>query len=151
MPKLCVVTGMPSKEAAIRRQLDGVFGFQCVRLDQIGGNDPAQDLLLDVDLSMDGTARKVKEWLSRRPKDARVIIAIDKASRLQRIRATALGATGILYRPFAETAVVEMLLGGADLTSTAVSGPVDTAPGTGDAVGALRNIFGSACRGRRST
>ena len=147
MPKLCVVTDMPSKEAAIRRQLDGVFDFQCVDFDQIGGNEPAQDLLLDVDLSRDDSARKVKDWLSRRPKDARVIIAIDKTSHLQSIRATALGANGILHRPFAGTAVVEMLLGGADLASSAASGPVDTAPGTGDAVGALRNIFGSACHG----
>ena len=147
MPKLCVVTDLPSKEAAIRRQLDGICDFHCMDFDQIGGNEPAQHLLLDVDLGRNGRARDLKDWLSRRPKDAKVVFVIDKTSHLQSIQATALGATGILHRPFAGTVVVEMLLGDADLASSAAGDPVDYVPGTGEAAGALRNIFGSACRG----
>src|SRR5690242_5687888 len=105
MPKLCVVTGMPSKETAIRRQLDGLFEFRCVDFDQIGGIEPAHYLLLDVDLGRDGCAGKLKDWLARRPAGAKVIFAIDKTSHRQSIQATALGATEILHRPFLGTAV----------------------------------------------
>ena len=81
---------VPSKESAIRRQLDGIFELHCVDFDQIGGIEPAEYLLLDVELSRNGRAGKVKDLLSRKPKDAKVIFAIDKTSHLQSIQVTAL-------------------------------------------------------------
>jgi len=149
MQRLCAVIDAPSKAAAIRRQLDGIFHLQCLDFDQIGGAEPAAHLLFDVDFSRGSRAVKVKEWLRRKPKEAKVIFAIDRTSHLQSIQATALGATGILHRPFERNALIEMLLG--DLQSVWRDGPSDpigTSPGVGEALGALCNIFESACLGR---
>lgn len=151
MPRLCIVIDTPTKAAAIRRQLDGIFDLDCLDVDRISDTEPPRELLFDIDFGRSGRAAKVKQWLERKPKDAKVIFAIDKTSHLQSIQATALGATGILHRPFEREAVIKMLLG--DLESMWTedpkdpSDPIKTSPGVGEALEALRNIFESACRG----
>jgi putative nucleotidyltransferase with HDIG domain len=151
MQKLCIVIDTPTKAAAIRRQLDGIFDLDCLDYDRIWDTEPPRELLFDIDLSRSGRAAKVKEWLERKPEDAQVIFAIDKTSHLQSIQATALGATGILHRPIERGALVRMLLG--DLQSTWTDDPSDpsdsirTSPGVGEALEALRKIFETACLG----
>src|SRR5437588_11185348 len=100
MPRLCVVTDTPSKSAAIRRQVDGIFDLHCLAFDQIGTTEPPGDLLFDIDFRKGDRAAEVKAWLRRKPTDAKVILAIDKTSHLNSIQATALGATGILHRQY---------------------------------------------------
>ena len=149
MPGLCVVTDMPSKAAAIRHQMDGIVKLRCLDFDQIGGADPADEhLLFDVDFSRSSRAAQVKEWLRRKPKGSKVVFAIDRTSHLQSIQATALGATGILHRPFDCNALIGMLRG--DLESAwndGASDPIGTSPGVGEAIEALRGIFETACLG----
>jgi putative nucleotidyltransferase with HDIG domain len=148
MQTLCIVIDTPTKAAAIRRQLDGIFDLDCLDFDRIGDTEPPRELLFDIDFSRSGRAAKVKEWLERKPKDAKVIFAIDKASHLQSIQATALGATGILNRPFERQALIKMLLGDLESMSTDDPGdPISTSPGVGEALDALRKIFETACLG----
>ena len=146
MQRLYVITDTPSKAAAIRRQMDGIFDLHCLDVDRIGGIEPAEHVLFDVDFSRGGRAVKVKEWLRRKPREAKVIFAIDRTSHLQSIQATALGATGILPRPFDRNALIRMLVG--DRTSAWNAGdPISATPGVGAALEGLRNIFESACLG----
>jgi putative nucleotidyltransferase with HDIG domain len=133
---------MPSKAAAIRRQVDGMFDLDCLDVEQIGGTHPGEALLFDVDFSGSDRAVKVKDWLRHKPRDAKVIFAVDRTSHLQGIQATALGATGILHRPFDRKALLEILVD--DVGSTC---SIRTSPGVGEAVEELRNIFESACLG----
>jgi len=136
---------MPSKAAAIRRQVDGAFDLNCLDFGQIDGAEPAEHLLFDVDFSRSGRAVKVKEWLTHKPRGAKVIFAVDRTSHLQGIQATALGATGILHRPFDRKALFKILVG--DLESAGgdnASDPIWTSPGLGEAIEELRNIFDCA-------
>ncbi len=129
--------------------MDGIFDLHCLDLDEIDGTAPAERLLLfDIDVSSSGQAVKVKAWLGRRPKDAKVIFAVDRTSHLQSIQAKALGATGILHRPFAREAVITTLLGHVKSTwSDDASDPIRTSPGVGEALEGLRDIFESAWLG----
>jgi putative nucleotidyltransferase with HDIG domain len=151
MQRLCIVIDTPTKAAAIRRELDGIFDLHCLDFDRISDTAPPRELLFDIDFGRSGRAAKVKGWLKRKPKDAKVIFAIDKTSHLQSIQATALGATGILNRPFERPALIKMLLG--DLESMWTDDPSDpgdpikTSPGVGEALEALRRIFETACLG----
>jgi putative nucleotidyltransferase with HDIG domain len=148
MQRLCIVVDTPAKAAAIRRQLDGIFDLYCLDLDRICDTEPPRELLFDIDFSRSGRAAVVKEWLRRKPKDAKVIFAIDRTSHLQSIQATALGATGILNRPFERDALVKMLLGDLEAAWSDDPGdPIKTSPGVGEALEALRNIFETACLG----
>jgi putative nucleotidyltransferase with HDIG domain len=148
MQRLHVITDIPSKAAAIRRQMDGMFDLHCLDFDRIGDTEPAEHVLFDVDFSRSGRAVQVKEWLRRKPKDAKVIFAIDRTSHLQSIQATALGATGILPRPFDRDALIEMLVGDRKSAWNDGAGdPISASPGVGEALEGLRNIFESACLG----
>jgi len=146
--KLCIVTDLPSKAAAIQRQLGGIFEPYWVELHRIHDAVPAPYLVFDVDFTRSERAVRVKEWLSRKPKDAKVIFAVDKASHLQTIQATALGATGILHRPFEREALIRLLLGdGASLASIDPQDAMPASPGVGEALQSLQSIFESACLG----
>jgi putative nucleotidyltransferase with HDIG domain len=148
MERLCVLTDTPSMEAAIRRQVEGLFDLHCLGFDQIRGTKPSGHVLIDVDLGRSGRAIELKEWLRSKPEGARIVVAIDKASHLQSIQATALGASGILHRPFERRALVRMLLGDLNAVGTdPQSDLIRKSPGVGEALDSLRNIFDAACLG----
>src|SRR5262249_22315296 len=65
--KLCIVTDIPSKAAAIQRQLGGIFEPYWVELHRIHDAVPAPYLVFDVDFTRSERAVRVKEWLSRKP------------------------------------------------------------------------------------
>ena len=148
MQTLCIITDTPAKAAAIHRQLDGVFDFCFLAFDRMLDADPPRNLLFDIDLTNNGRAVKVKEWLKRKPEDGKVIFAIDKTSHLQSIQAKALDATGILHRPFERKALVKILFGDLELLRSGdPDDPIKRSPGVGEAFEGLRNIFESACLG----
>src|SRR5215472_14732631 len=150
MQDLWIVSDMPTKAAGIRRQLDGMFALHFVALSRIGETEPPPSLLIDVDFTNGSLVAGLKTWLGRKPKDGKLIVAVDKASHLQAIQARALGALGVLHRPLQGKALIKALLG--DLGSLADDNPGDpirTSPGVGQAFDALRNVFESACLGAR--
>lgn len=148
MNELWIVSDLPSKAAAIRRQLDGLFDLHFVVVSRISEIEPPRYLLVDVDLTDSSQAAKLKAWLSRKPKDGKVIFAVDKASHFQAVQAKALGAMAALHRPLGREVLIKALLG--DLESMGADNhgdPIKASPGVGKAVDALRNIFGSASLG----
>ncbi len=149
MQKLCVVSDTPGKSATIRRQLDGIFDLQFLDSDRVNGVEPPRYLLVDIDFGNSRRALQVKQWLERKPKRGKVIFVVDRASHLQLVQATALGATGVLNRPVERDALIESVLG--DIGSLSADGPNDAvkaSPGVGEALSGLRSIFESACEGR---
>jgi putative nucleotidyltransferase with HDIG domain len=143
MQRLCIVTDMRSKAATIRCQIDELFDLHYLDLDQIHGVEPPGDVLIDVDFGRSGSAAKVKEWLERKPDDAKVVVAIDRTSHLQSIQARALGATDILPRPLDPKALIKLLLGDVDPGDR-----IAASPGVGEALESLRNIFESTRVGK---
>ena len=141
MQKLCIVIDTPTKEAAIRHQLDGIFDSYCLDFNRIRDTEPPQHLLFDIEFT-DGRAVTVKEWLKRKPRDGKIIFVVDKASHLQVIQATALGATGILRRPFEREALIKLFLSDFELLSRDdPNDPIRTSPGVGETFVALQNVF----------
>jgi len=55
--------------------------------------------VFDVNLDDEAPLLKLKEWLKRKPSNAKAIFILDKASHLQHTRAYALGATDIVHEP----------------------------------------------------
>jgi putative nucleotidyltransferase with HDIG domain len=146
--RLCVVIDKPTKAAAIRRELDGIFDLHWLDFDRIGDAEPGRDVLFDIDFNRGNRPATVKEWFKRKPKDAKVIFAIDRSSHLQSIQATALGATGILHRPLERDALVRVLMGDLEpMSGDGAGDPMMRSPGVGEALEGLRNIFESACLG----
>src|SRR5689334_5564879 len=83
----------------LRRQLAGIFEIEVKTLETIRDAAPGQYTLVDIDLNDSSQVLSLKEWLRRKPKDAKVIFVTDKASRLQDARACAIGATDVIDRP----------------------------------------------------
>lgn len=90
----------------------------------------------------------LKEWLGRKPKNAKAIFLIDKASLLQRTRAYALGATDVLHPPIVGRELLAALWGDiASLSADPNNAAIRKSPTVSAAVDTLENIFASACFG----
>jgi putative nucleotidyltransferase with HDIG domain len=148
MHKLCIVSDLPSKATAIRVQLEGLFDTCCLDVDSMRDCTPPSRVLFDIDFSRSGQALQIKEWLKHKRTDATVIFIVDKASRLQTIQAMALGATGIVSRPFGRAELIRLLLGTPKSLVTEDASPeIQASPGIIEAFHSLRGIFETACLG----
>ncbi len=150
MQDLWIVSDAPTRAAAIRRQLDGIFTLHVVELGRIGDTPPPQLVLCDVDFTNGSQVANLKAWLGRKPNDGKVVFAVDKTSHLQAIQAKALGAMHVLHRPLERKTLIKTLLGDFEaLSNDDPADPIKASPGVGQAFDALRNIFESACLGTR--
>jgi putative nucleotidyltransferase with HDIG domain len=64
------------------------------------GAAPGDATLVDIDLNDAPRLARLKNWIARKPRGAKVIIVAEKSSHLQEMQASAVGATGIIHRPF---------------------------------------------------
>jgi putative nucleotidyltransferase with HDIG domain len=132
----------------IRRQLGGIFELEVKSLETILDATPGQYTLVDIDLNDSSRVLLLKEWLRRKPKDAKVIFVADKASWLQDARACAIGATDVIDRPIDGRTLLAMLWGDVAALAVDPSNPaVQHSPGVDAAVDTLQSIFSSACLG----
>jgi putative nucleotidyltransferase with HDIG domain len=150
MNKLCIFSDAAEKAEALRRQFGGIFELTFLDLDHVHAAEPRSCLLFDIDLRDSQRLPKLRDSLSRRPKDSKVVFVTDKASHVQVIQARALGATGIVHRPYDAKVLVKKLLGEFEsLSSVDPESPIKQAPGVGAALDALHDIFLSAGCGAR--
>jgi len=154
MNKLCIFSDTVVKTEALRRKLGGVFDLTFLDIDNIHTTESQPRLLFDINLRDAPHLLELKTWLSRQPKDGKVVFITDKASRVQAIQAQALGATDIVYRPFDTGTLVQTLLDDVDARPADPTGPTDHlenpikgSPGVKAGLDALHNIFSTACVG----
>jgi len=148
MNKLCIFSDAAAKNEAIRRQLDGIFDLMFLDIDNIHAAEPQPRVLFDINLRDGPHLIELKKWLSRKPKDGKIVFVTDKASHAQAIQAQALGATNIVHRPFDAGTLVRKLLGDSDKPPTDRSeNSSKESPGVGAGLNALHNIFSTACVG----
>jgi len=131
--------------------LKKLFSLRFEGLDRLAKLAPAPRMLVDVDLSPRHKDRivQLREWLLRRPPDAKVIFATERKSHLAEAQAFAIGATGTVSHPIDAKAVVAALWGE---FSSLGGDPEDfpagkKMPAVTKTVDAMQNIFASASLG----
>ena len=106
------------------------------------------DIDFDVNLENGTHLGEIKNWLKRRPDGGKVIFAVDKVSRADKVQAYALGATDIIHRPVTSKALLKVLLGNLDvLAEDRGQPPLRSFQAVGPVIDSLTNIFSSACLG----
>ena len=141
---LSIISDSAYRAETIDSQLHGVFETQLISLDDIPDSPPTQFTVCDVNLDS-AHIPALKLWLKRRPKDGKIILAVDKGSRFQAVQASSIGATGLLPRPIEGKLLLKELLG--DIESLAGGPSVAASSGVSAGVKALQSIFASASLG----
>jgi putative nucleotidyltransferase with HDIG domain len=132
----------------LRRELAGILDVDFEPLEQALHSDPGASTVFDIDLANESPLSDVKEWLSRKPANAKVIFLTDKTSHLQHARAYALGATDVVYRPIDGRELLRKLWDDvASLSADPANAAIGKSPAVSAAVNTLQSIFSSACGG----
>jgi putative nucleotidyltransferase with HDIG domain len=148
MHQILVVGDRRTCPEEFTRRLADLFEIDFQQLQAVFDLTPKQHTLIDIDLNNDSQLLPLKEWLKRKPKNAKVVFVTDKASRLQEARAYALGATGIIQHPIDGQTLHTKLWGDAATLATvptAIEG--ELTPSVAAATDALQSIFSAACSG----
>jgi len=113
--RVTVIRDSRTDAEAIRGRLAGILDVDFVALDRALRSSPGPANIFDIDLTNEQPLAHLKDWLMRKPANAKVIFLIDKTSHLQHARAYALGATDTIHRPIDGRALLNKLWG--DVTS----------------------------------
>jgi putative nucleotidyltransferase with HDIG domain len=149
MNQLSIFRESPAFSEDIRRQLAGAFKIRFHCIEKIREADPQQYAIFDINLNEISRLPDVKAWLKQRPKDSKAIFVIDKASHLETVRATAVGATDVVYRPIERTMLLSKLGGEFEtLRDAQWDFPAAKSEGVSAAYEALQDVFSSACLGK---
>jgi putative nucleotidyltransferase with HDIG domain len=147
MTRLSIISDSVSRARYIGRQLDGLFDVQIFSPGDIPDSRPTAFTFGDVHLEGPHIP-DLKDWLKARPENAKIVIAVDKGSHLQAVRAHAIGATDILPRPIDGKSLLAKLFG--DIKSLAAdrsAGPIGDSCGISAGLQALQTVFASASLG----
>jgi putative nucleotidyltransferase with HDIG domain len=148
MCPLTVVADASADVDELLNQFAGILDIRIAPVQEVLRSTPGAMTLFDIDLTKSADLPRVGEWLRRRPAGAKAIFLIDKASHLQRARASSLGATDILLRPFKAKQLVAKLFGDVtSLSSDPTNYIIRKSPAVCAAIDSLRDIFASACLG----
>lgn len=148
MRQLTIISSGQNRVADLNRHLAGTFTVRALGLDEFAHEAPAAHTLVDIDLSVPSHADNLRLWLKRRPKDGVAVFAIDKASRVQSVRACSIGATDIVFRPIHYGTLLGKLLGqGAAPRRGSPQGEVGYSDGIVAGVSALQQLFAAASEG----
>lgn len=148
MHQISVIGDARARPDELGRQLAGLFEIEFTLLHTALSIAPQKHTLIDIDLHDDPQLVPLKDWLKRKPKNAKVIFITDKASRLQDTRAYALGATAVVHRPIdGQMLLTKLRDEAATLASVAAAPAGAQSPGVAAAVETLQSIFAAACSG----
>ena len=139
----------------IRRSLASRCEVRFLGLERMVDLEPEEFTLFCVSMKQGLHLLDIKEWLKRKPKDGQVIMAVDKASRIDVAQAHAIGATDIIGLPvdcleLRRTLRLSRSSGApvsdfAALAGDASAFAAHNAPGVAAAVDTLQALFSSAC------
>jgi putative nucleotidyltransferase with HDIG domain len=153
MHKLTLIGAARSDFDSLIKEISAAVECVFVPFDAALGTPPGDYTLVDIDLDGSRIAR-LKDWIARKPRGAKVIIVTEKSSHLQDMQASAIGGTGVIHRPIDSKRLLAMLIGNLPAAPAVQAPPlVPDAPdrparqGFGAAVDGLENIFTSASAG----
>jgi putative nucleotidyltransferase with HDIG domain len=149
MTQLAAICDSPEAAQFVREHLEGVFETECVPSDRIlEACPPGQYTIVDIDLADCDRVRDLKRWLTRKPKHAKVLFVVERGSRVELVRAFAVGATDFVHRPIAVSELFTKLLGDfKSLAGSPLALQAETSPGIVAALEALQEAFASAWLG----
>jgi putative nucleotidyltransferase with HDIG domain len=110
---------------------------------------PEQQTLIDIRLDDFTKLLALKTWLGGKPQNGKVVVAVDKGSRLQETRAHTLGATTIIHRPVMPEALLRKIRedDGAKLVALGAVPDGAFTPRIVAAGNSLQGILSAACTG----
>jgi len=112
MNQLAAICDSPENARRVHWQLEGLFDIQCLSPDELGAaQPPGRYTIVAVNLDDLERVRGVRHWLTQKPKGAKVIFVTDQGSRLDRVRARAVGATDFVQPPVNASALLTKLYG----------------------------------------
>jgi CheY-like chemotaxis protein len=112
MNQLAAICDSPENARRVHWQLKGLFDIQCLSPDELGAaQPPGRYTIVAVNLDDLERVRGIRHWLTQKPKDAKVIFVTDQGSRLDRVRARAVGATDFVQPPVDASALLTKLYG----------------------------------------
>ncbi len=112
MNQLAAICDSPENAQRVHGHLEGLFDIQCVSPDRLDeAQPPGRYTVVVANLNDLDRVRGLRHWLTQKPKDGKVIFVTDKGSRLDRVRAWAIGATDFLHPPVDTTALLTKLYG----------------------------------------
>jgi HD-GYP domain-containing protein (c-di-GMP phosphodiesterase class II) len=149
MNQLAAICDSSQAAHCIREHLEGVFETECIPSDRLlEARPPGQYTTVDIDLTDSDRVRDLKRWLTRRPKHAKVVFIIERGSRVELVRAFAVGATDFVHRPIATSALLTKLRDDfKSLASSPATFQAEASPGIVAALEALQEAFASAWLG----
>jgi response regulator RpfG family c-di-GMP phosphodiesterase len=146
MDELVAICASSEQAAAVSKHLKGVFSVHCLSPEQLDEAPlPGAYTVIFDELSNVERVRRLKDWLARKPKHAKVICVADKRARVGHVRACAIGATDFVHAPVDTTLLLTKLYG--DFTSLAVAEPKfnsNASAGVCAAVAAVQSAFALA-------
>ena len=147
MNRLFIVSDSAQRAKSLGSKLAGIFDTQLVTPDDIPGTEPSCFTVCDANVDI-ARIPGLRLWLKRRPKNGKIVFAVDKGSRIQAVQAYAIGATDLLQRPIEGKSLLTTLLGDIDSLGSAPEDPsIVSSCGASAGVNALKDIFASASLG----
>jgi len=146
MDRLCVIADSESCAHGLRAKLAMHFELHFFTLDCLPDAAPAEYTLVDIDLRKSACS-ELRNWLKRRPRDARVIFCVRRDSHAEAVQAHAIGATGLLARPYTAETLRAKFDEGISLVAIAEGFETEGLAGVGASVAALHEIFEAALAG----
>ena len=148
MDRLSIVSDSVENADAIGRHLAGIFETQFLKRPDLLRAKSAKHTIVDIDLTDTSQLSELRLLLKRRPKDGKVIFAINCGIRHETVQAYAAGATDLLERPLDRKALLTVLLSD---RKTLVGDPaipsIDNSEGVSQGVLALHSLFDSVISG----
>ena len=111
MDRLAILQESGAGAEQLCGQMAGIFEIELKQFDEMGRGPPGPYTVVDFDLNDISRLTALKQWLAHKPRNAKVIFAADKGSRLQEVQALAIGATDILPRPLNAKSLLAKLWG----------------------------------------
>jgi len=146
MDRLCVIADNSELARDVGARLRGLFEPSIFTLDRLPEALPAEYTFVDVDLRK-GACSDLRSWLKRRPRDARVVFCVRRDSHAEAVQAHAIGATGLIARPYTADGLRAKFDEGHSLTFIADGFDAEGLTGIGIGAGTLHEIFEAALAG----
>jgi len=143
-----IITDSIDRAEDITRLLSDTFETQLYRPDKLKDAQHAPITIVDVNLKDSTYLLGLRDWFNGGPKNHKAIFVVNKNSRLETVRAYAVGATDIIHRPFDSKDLFAKFWGDfSTLTEDQAEFAEEKSVAVTSAHAALQNVFSSACLG----
>ena len=148
MDRLFVIADSEECSRDIGGKLAGVFDTRPFDVRNVFQAEPSKHVIFDIDLEDDTHVVALRHWLECRPKNGKVLFAVEQGVRRQIVQAYALGATDVIDRPIGRQAVLTKLLGNIGaLAGEGAELSAEKSEGMRIGISALQTVFAAVVSG----